>query len=617
MHRVAARRLLLLAGGWRRELHAGPTALQGSTLGLLMGQRPRRDAGQQPPAYPLGTRPASDGRERLGGALLVGAVALFLAFVLPQLSRPLLYDDASFAFAARAVAETGRPFGNQGWMGERGDYSQREQWALWHPPLYVYLEGLAAKLFGPSPAALRLLGVLAGVATAGLTFLLAAEITTGRRAEKRLAGGIAAALALLSPLVVQSALLVDIDFPLLLPGTLAFLLLYLRLEGGRRWPWLAALVGLLLWAKMTNPLLLVAGIGAWQLLRARPTRSILHPLVIGGGGAALFGATWWGVGTWLGFPLDMPFGVNLVQWDDSSVVARRAYVSLDAFLGGLRHTLLWIGPPLVALGLLATTARAAQLAGGWRVRKVDLLLGLVALLAVGYVNKSAGWFPKYQVALVPLLAAVAAPLVVAPAKELRAAALPAVAVALAAMLVVLRAVRDEWAMSRTWLIEEPVGWWLAGVCLLGLGLSVAGRARADRALPAMLAALAIGWSLGTLWIVARAPYGTTYWYGTTGTEAAAAWADANVLPTETYVAAKEVAYRAGPQRYVDQDTLIATLASDRPFDGTWESQPVQTIVAWIRDPHVADLLARALPPLGYVERVRFGDYVVYQRPDDR
>ena len=55
-----------------------------------------------------------------------------------------MYDDANFALGARAVAETGLPYGNQGWMSERGDFSQREQWALWHPPLYIYVIGAFA-----------------------------------------------------------------------------------------------------------------------------------------------------------------------------------------------------------------------------------------------------------------------------------------------------------------------------------------------------------------------------------------------------------------------------------------------------------------------------------------
>ena len=34
-----------------------------------------------------------------------------------------MYDDANFALAAKAVADTGLAFGNQGWMTERGDFS--------------------------------------------------------------------------------------------------------------------------------------------------------------------------------------------------------------------------------------------------------------------------------------------------------------------------------------------------------------------------------------------------------------------------------------------------------------------------------------------------------------
>src|SRR5438445_10617493 len=52
----------------------------------------------------------------LGGARL-------LALVGTQLGRPLMYDDANFALAAKAVADTGLAFGNQGWMTDRSDFS--------------------------------------------------------------------------------------------------------------------------------------------------------------------------------------------------------------------------------------------------------------------------------------------------------------------------------------------------------------------------------------------------------------------------------------------------------------------------------------------------------------
>jgi len=80
----------------------------------------------------------------LGGARL-------LALVGTQLGRPLMYDDANFALAAKAVADTGLAFGNQGCT--------------------LFSEGLLARGGGWTPPVLRLLAVFGGLASAGLTYL--------------------------------------------------------------------------------------------------------------------------------------------------------------------------------------------------------------------------------------------------------------------------------------------------------------------------------------------------------------------------------------------------------------------------------------------------------------
>lgn len=551
---------------------------------------------------------------RLGLGVACAAALVYLVLVGRQLGRPLMYDDANFALAARAVAETGLPFGNQGWMSERGDFSQREQWALWHPPLYVYADGLAARIGGWTPPVLRVLGVIGGLATAVLTFALAAHLTVGPRPLKTLAGGLAAAIVLVCPLVVQSTLILDIDFPLLLPLTLLFVLGYLRLEGTpRAWLWLAPLFALLLWSKMTNPIAVVLVVIVWQLLHGprRFARAGLHVIGIGLGGAVLFGATWVLIGRWLGFPLDMPFGVNLVQWQDSADVARRAYTSPGAFVEGLQPSVLWLGPGLVALGLSGVAIRGGQLARIWQVRHADLLIGVLAVLVLGYVNKSAGWFPKYQVALAPLLACLAAPLVARLwYARPRLTSGVCLGVAIAAAAVTLRMVRDDWALQRTWTIDPSPGGWLFGLVVAGTLVGLPWRAPASAACAALVG-LSLGWSLGTDVYQLRAAYQTDYSYGTTGTADAARWVDAHLAPEQTYVAAKEVAIRSQDQRYVDQDTIVYFLATGRGFDGTWAGEPVNALVTWQREPYVADLFGRALPAAGFVETARFGDYVVY------
>jgi hypothetical protein len=109
-----------------------------------------------------------------------------------------------------------------------------------------------------------------------------------------------------------------------------------------------------------------------------------------------------------------------------------------------------------------------------------------------------------------------------------------------------------------------------------------------------------------------APYQTDYWYGTRGTEAAAAWVDAHVRPDETYVAAKEVALRSQAQRYVDQENIVYFVSTGRPISDSWAGERLRAMVTWQREPYVAEQFRRAAELLGFVETARFGDYVVYE-----
>jgi hypothetical protein len=284
---------------------------------------------------------------------------------------------------------------------------------------------------------------------------------------------------------------------------------------------------------------------------------------------------------------------------------------VGAFVDGLQPTVLWLGPGLVTLGLIGVAVRVAQLARGWQMRNVDLLIGFAVVLVLGYVNKSAGWFPKYQVALAPLLACMAAPVIghlwCARPRVVTACAVAAV---VASAAITLGLVRDEWALERTWALQPSAAAWLLGTALVATLIGLVWR-QSVAAATFGLVGLAVGWSLGMDAVQVHADYQTDYWYGTTGTQAAADWVDAHLQPGETYLSAKEVAIRSRDQRYVDQDNLVYALSIGRPFADNWMGEPLHALVTWQREPYIADMFSRATAGSDFHEVARFGDYVIY------
>ena len=87
--------------------------------------------------------------------LLLGLVYVGLAW--PQLGLPLIYDDVNFAFAAEAVARTGLPFANAGYMSDRWDFCATLPVgalapAAVHLPAWAAGEALRHRQAGPARA---------------------------------------------------------------------------------------------------------------------------------------------------------------------------------------------------------------------------------------------------------------------------------------------------------------------------------------------------------------------------------------------------------------------------------------------------------------------------------
>lgn len=548
---------------------------------------------------------------------LTVVLALYAWLLAPQLGRPFVYDDVNFALGARAVARTGLPYGNQGYLLHL--YEQREQWALWHPPLYIYALGLTTTLFGESEAAARGLGVLCQLVAAGLSFDLARRLTgagSALAASGLVAGVLAVALFLLGPLAIQAAGVLDIDNTVLMLLITLFGWVAVRLPG--RWQrstvmGLAAFYALTLWAKLTTPLLVLAAIVFTRGFGPTGWRGAAEGLAVGVLGWALFLLSWLVVTSLTGMPSDYTFIVVTREALESGTSTRDRFVSWAAFAVGVAPAVLWLGPFSCLLFFLAGLPRLWRLLRGRGLEPGDVVVVLGAAIYLVYIMKLAGSFPKYHAAMLPLWAAASGAAVVRAAGRPSWGQLAVMLVGAAAVFGWLGAHADLWAIE--WdpalvrlLIVVPL---LVGLGMAGLWAQL-GRVSLPRAASVSLAALTLAWSLALDLHQRGLDGSTTYYYGRNGqVEAARALAE-RLRPDELYIASKEVAWYSREQRYVDQESWQHVVWDlGRGFDGTWLGQPVRLLALELGERSVRGTYERALVPR-YRVVGEYGNFVIFE-----
>jgi hypothetical protein len=550
-------------------------------------------------------------------SLVLGTLILstFLVFVSRQIQRPLIYDEVNFSFAAEAVARTGIPFANAGFMSDRYDFSQREQWALWHPPLYLYALGFWYKLFGVSELVGRSLGVVCTVISALLIGYIGHRIATPGAAA--ISGIIAFALFLTSPLTVQSALILDIDGTVLLLFVTLLTALYVRhVQEPRRWDllMLTLLFALALWSKMTTPLGLLFAMIGHRAIERRPLLGIREAAVIGLGGATIFLATYTVAALALRMPWDLPFTTLWQEFTDASESTRQWRESFETFIAAVSPVTWWISPALLVLSLAALVQRGRDFVESRSPHVVDVVLILAAGIYVTYLIKLAGFFPKYHITALPFLCLAAAWLVGRVVGRARVVDLLAWAMGLLLATAYYRGMpvnlfQEGFGPLDTLLLIQPL---MILVIALGIAAIIAGGSF-GRHLGMVLVMLVLGWSLAMGWRQSRVAFSTNYWYGSHGQREAATALDGLVMPDEFWGGAKEVAYYARNQHYIDQDTLQYWIE----HYGGGLQQPInghvpRVLAVWTGHPHVYwlfhEAVAREFQPVG-----EFGTYTVLVR----
>ncbi|HEV2122214.1 MAG TPA: glycosyltransferase family 39 protein [Chloroflexota bacterium] len=555
------------------------------------------------------------GAVRLGHLTAIAIFALALALygivVSPQLSKPYVYDEAAFAFVGEAVAKTGLPYANLGHIGRsgewgiHGDVHDRYDWGLWHPPLYVFILGLTYKLLGVSETSARLVGVICNLGAAAFVYLTTLRLLGDRHAGRAPLGwaGVAALLYLINPLVVQSALMLDIDGTVLVLLLAALMYISIHLvQAERRRTWLAWLgigtvvFALTLWAKMTSPWAVPAALLGYRVLARspwRPWRGVAEVAAIAGAGTLLFLISWWLTCLATGMPFKMPFYVLWVEFFDAAGSSSTWRSRPEALAEMVAHVSLWVSPYLVLLFVIAVLWRLGDIVFGGpalRLRPVDVVLASGGALGLLYLVKLASSFPKYHISMMPMWAVAGAWLLARAVGRLGVVESGVYGLALLGLGTYFGTqVQDRWVLFSDWSFIEPL---LLIPAAFGLGfLAVGPLLRRDSIVRQgclLLLLLLLAWSFGVNAHQRESGGSTAYNYGVSGMVEAGRAIDEVVRPGEWYVAAKEVAWYSQRREFIDQDIFIAVLDEferrGERWDGTMLGVPVRVLGPFIWDP---------------------------------
>ncbi|MGI8424843.1 MAG: hypothetical protein ACR2NO_12170 [Chloroflexota bacterium] len=586
-------------------------------------------------------------------ALLAGSSYLSWTMIQPQLGKPYVYDEAAFAFAARAVAETGIPLSNVGHLQfeTAGDFSKRFNWALWHPPLYVFTLGWAFREWGETEQTARLFGVVCNALAALFAFAAGTIALWGRTQAAPLYAAAGAALYVTNPFVIQSALLLDIDGTVLV-ATIALLgLLYtvllrspLPLRSKRTWLLMgmtSAAFGLSLWAKMTTAFALPIGAALYRLFATRrwqPWRLLIELPVIPAFGGALFLGTWWLACQQTGMPLDAPFRILAIELHDATARSGSLAEKQRELLDHIVYVGLWVSPYLIFLFVWSGAARLTDLVtqpfiiGARRVLKrpaagepwgawaVDFSLVCGGAIGAAYRIKLAASFPKYHISMMPFWAVGIAYLMYRYVRRIAWWEPAVYAVATAGMAgYFVSFVGDKYVLFNGYDFVFPLLVWPAalGLAFLVLGAAL-GRHHLPRQLTILLLLLTVAWSWGVNEKHARADYSTAYNYGSYGQKATARRLDAILRANQPFIASRDVAYYSQNQLYVDQDTFwehIARLdtAGIKTFNGSIAGYPrVDVAALFLWDPELGRLAHAYLDELYEVD-FQEGPFLIFVR----
>ena len=489
------------------------------------------------------------GKPAVWHAIALATGLLFTALSLANIRQTIPEDDLNYLVAAETLYSTGIAL----------HFEHQTRIYPYSPELYLQLLVGVFRLLGVSVPVARLPGVVSGLLSLAMVYFITRTMVQGSRSVRLQWAAIVCLLYAVTPGLIQSVHILQIETTILLPSVLFLCWAFMKCSQEQRIGW-ATLTGVAmagsLWGRVTTPAILGTLLSGIALIAPGPLRHKLVPVGALLAGAGLFLVSWYLYCVSLDIPFFGPFRY-------ATGIFREKAQTLDVsqLFQNILYFTLWVGvfPTLWLLILLAQRARFFVEDRRLSPPDVFLLAGLSLALGYLFIGGANFGFPKYQIPAIPLLYVFGA---VALAKtNLEPLTLPSRHLWLILFGVLLACavqvfIAGDWIYLFRYRLREALAFGKpdshdlirelalrAALCALAYGLLTAGLLRwACRSAAGALFVLSLGSNLGVVLLQSGAAYHTGYNYGGRGTEEVARYVRDRVPADSVVIVPKEVTY---------------------------------------------------------------------------
>lgn len=327
--------------------------------------------------------------------IFFGVLVLFITLSLLRINQTVADDDLTRLVPAVALYSNTRSALQLDWL-------DLDKHLYDHPPLYFQSMVLMFKLFGPGARAARLVGIISGVLSIILVFLIVKLSCQGKDYTRiRLATAVSALYAL-APSTIQGALIIQIDNTVLVPAVLFLFWGTIKYFQEKKFIWLGLVsiaTALSLWARLSTPLVIILLLISYVLLSKNTAKikfMFISSLIFG---VLIFVFTWY-----LYCKADWPSFLRLFGYTLESVGEPRIATLISQLLQNTLYLTLWLVFFFLLLIIFVIWKNYNKLFSSPQIYpQLMFFCGVILTMGFCIFGKASFGYPKYHMPAIPLL----------------------------------------------------------------------------------------------------------------------------------------------------------------------------------------------------------------------